>query len=88
MPHPKKRKTKSGTRQRRSHSALEKINLAKCRKCGKLIRPHSICPACGYYGNKEMIDVLEELSDKKKKDEKEKKTKGNKTKKDKEKKEK
>lgn len=46
---PKKRKTKSGTRQRRSHHALSKTQLAKCKNCGAATRPHEVCRNCGYY---------------------------------------
>lgn len=66
MPHPKKRKTKAGTNQRRSHHALSALNLTTCRKCGKTILPHKTCPGCGYYKGKEVIDVNKKLSNKEK----------------------
>ena len=64
MPHPKKRKTKSGKNQRRSHHALKKINLINCKKCNQSIKPHIACSNCGYYNGKEAIDVLKKLSKK------------------------
>ena len=66
MPHPKKRTTQSAKNQRRSHHALKKINLTKCGKCGKPIKPHHACSSCGYYKNKEVIDVTKNLSKKEK----------------------
>ena len=66
MPHPKKRTTQSAKNQRRSHHALKKINLVKCGKCGKLIKPHHACPGCGYYNNREVIDITKNLSRKEK----------------------
>ena len=64
MPHPKKRKTKSGKNQRRSHHALKKIALINCKKCNQPIKPHIACSNCGYYNGKETIDVLKKLSKK------------------------
>ena len=66
MPHPKKRTTQSAKNQRRSHHALKKINLAKCGKCGKPVKPHHACSNCGYYGDKEAINVTKNLSKKEK----------------------
>lgn len=64
MPHPKKRKTKAGRNQRRSHHALEKAVLTKCEKCQKPVRPHYACAGCGYYKKNKVIDVLKKLSKK------------------------
>jgi large subunit ribosomal protein L32 len=49
MANPKKRKTHSSTHQGRAHLALKKTVLNKCPKCGKAVKPHTACPACGYY---------------------------------------
>ncbi len=67
MPHPKKRKTKAGTNRRRSHHALIALNLTICKKCGKTIMPHKACAGCGYYNEREIIDVHKKLSSKDKK---------------------
>lgn len=64
MPHPKKRKTKSGRNQRRSHHSLKKIDLINCKKCNQLTKSHRACPDCGYYNGKEAVDVLKKLSKK------------------------
>ncbi len=64
MPHPKKRKTKAGRNQRRSHHALEKAVLTVCEKCQKPVRPHYACSNCGYYKKNKVIDVLKKLSKK------------------------
>ena len=66
MPHPKKRTTQSAKNQRRSHHALKKINLTKCGKCGKSIKPHHACSSCGYYNNRKVIDITKNLSKKEK----------------------
>lgn len=64
---PKQRKTKSRRNQRRMHIFLEKPTLAKCPKCGKPTRPHTVCANCGYYKGRLVIDVLKKLTKKEKK---------------------
>lgn len=64
---PKKRTTKSHQLKRRQHIFLEKPNLVKCPKCGYLISPHIICPFCGYYKGREIVDVLGKLDKKERK---------------------
>lgn len=41
--------------------------LVKCKKCGKLVLPHTVCQNCGYYKGTEIINVLEKLTKKEKK---------------------
>jgi large subunit ribosomal protein L32 len=55
---PKKRHTKGSRNQRRMHLFLVKPNLTKCSKCGKPVAAHVVCPACGYYKGREVIDVM------------------------------
>jgi len=58
---PKQRKSKSKTRIRRSHN--DKVTLMKlidCPQCGELMRPHRVCPNCGYYKDREIIAREEE----------------------------
>jgi len=62
MPVPKQKKSKSATRQKRNHHALNKISLTKCLKCGGLVRPHFACANCGTYDGREVIDVMAKLS--------------------------
>ncbi len=64
-PHPK-RKHSSGRRdRRRAHDALEGANLVACSNCGEMRLPHTVCPKCGHYRNREVID-MEEAEKKKK----------------------
>ncbi len=74
---PKKRTTKSRRDKRRLHIFLKKPSLAKCKKCGKQVISHTVCSFCGYYKEKEVIDVLGKLDKKERKNrEKEIKMKG------------
>jgi LSU ribosomal protein L32P len=43
------------------HLFLEKPNMTVCKKCGKPVMSHIVCPACGFYKGKEVIDVLSKL---------------------------
>ncbi len=63
---PKQKSSKGRTRRRRSHQALSGAGLVKCSHCGKPTLPHRVCPNCGYYKNKEVVDVLKDLDKPKK----------------------
>lgn len=65
---PKKRKTSSQAKQKRSHDALTTMNLVKCAKCGELLQSHTACKVCGYYGDKKVLDVESKLDKKLKKE--------------------
>jgi len=54
---PKERTSKSNKRSRRAHLALKRPALATCSQCKKLKRPHTICPNCGYYDGREVIET-------------------------------
>ncbi len=64
---PKQRKTKSRRDQRRMHIYLKHPALTVCPKCGKKMRPHTVCSNCGYYKKNQVIDVTKKLSKKEKK---------------------
>ncbi len=61
------RHTKSHTKNRRSHHALEDTNFAKCDNCGALKRRHSVCAACGFYRGKKVLDLVKKAEKKQKK---------------------
>ncbi len=54
---PKKKKTPSRRNMRRSHDALRPAAYVECPECGELKRPHHICPSCGHYKDREVVDV-------------------------------
>ena len=49
---PGHRRTSSDKRRRAAHFALEKANLAACKECGKPVRSHYACAACGSYNGR------------------------------------
>ncbi|MCI1735406.1 MAG: 50S ribosomal protein L32 [Bacilli bacterium] len=56
---PKRRTGVERKRVRRQHLALKATNVIACPNCGAMIRPHHVCPNCGYYNGKKVIDVKE-----------------------------
>tara|TARA_R110002072_G_scaffold7318_3_gene39919 strand:- start:437 stop:631 length:195 start_codon:yes stop_codon:yes gene_type:complete len=60
---PKKRKSHSRIRMRRSHDALRPSYLASCARCGSARRPHTICGSCGHYKGKLVINKDTEFDD-------------------------
>lgn len=54
---PKKKTSKSRRNMRRSHDALAVNSAVECSNCGELKRSHHICPACGHYDGREVVDV-------------------------------
>ncbi|HKL72694.1 MAG TPA: 50S ribosomal protein L32 [Candidatus Onthovivens sp.] len=54
---PFRRTSKTRKRLRRSHYKLEISGLAVCSHCGAMVKSHQVCPKCGYYDGKQVIDV-------------------------------
>lgn len=52
-----RRTSKSRRNMRRSHHALKVPTVTACPKCGKPLKPHTICKACGFYNGKKIINV-------------------------------
>lgn len=64
---PARHHSKSRRNKGRSHMALKAKFFIKCPHCGRKILPHQVCPYCGYYKEREVIDVFKGLSKKEKK---------------------
>lgn len=62
------RHTRSQTRQRRSHHALEPARLSRCVKCGEAHLRHRVCLNCGSYRGRMVIDVAAKLAKREKKE--------------------
>lgn len=60
---PKKKKSKSKTRiKRKLNYAFTANKLAKCsnKDCEEMILPHTVCPHCGHYKNRKIIETEKE----------------------------
>jgi large subunit ribosomal protein L32 len=58
---PKSKITRSKRGMRRAHDSLRAINIVECSNCGEQKIPHHICKACGHYGDKEIIPIVEDI---------------------------
>lgn len=61
------RHTKGKRNRVRSHHALEPRRFSACAHCGKTVLPHTMCENCGWYGGRQVIDVLAKLDKKERK---------------------
>jgi large subunit ribosomal protein L32 len=54
-----KRKTSKARRDKRRASSyqLNKPTVVECPQCHEPKQPHRVCRACGYYKNREVIEV-------------------------------
>jgi len=57
MAEPKKKSSKTRSKQRRSHQALTSQNPSRCRHCGASVMSHKVCKNCGYYKGKKVIEI-------------------------------
>ncbi len=57
---PARKVSKTSQRTRRAHSAMDAPTLTKCPRCGAAIKPHRVCPECGYYKGKEVVTKEDE----------------------------
>lgn len=54
---PKKKRSLMKRRQRRAQQKLSRPAYVTCPNCKSATRPHHICPDCGYYKGKEIIQA-------------------------------
>lgn len=54
---PKRKVSKSRQGKRRAHWKLRKPGLSICPECEEPKMPHRICPSCGYYKGRKILEV-------------------------------
>jgi large subunit ribosomal protein L32 len=59
MANPKRRHSKARRDKRRSHDHLATPALSKCPNCHEDKMPHRVCPHCGHYKGREIVEVVE-----------------------------
>ncbi len=58
-PLPKRKLSKGRRDRRRAHDALTIPNLVECSNCHQKMLPHRVCPHCGQYRGRQVLDVSE-----------------------------
>jgi len=53
---PKRRQSNSRTGRRRAHDAKTPRHLTKCPKCSHAVPSHVVCPNCGYYMGRTVVE--------------------------------
>jgi len=54
---PKKKVSKARRDKRRANWKLTVPGMVRCPRCQEWKMPHRVCPACGYYKDREVIKV-------------------------------
>jgi large subunit ribosomal protein L32 len=60
VPQPKRKLSKGRRDRRRAHDALVAVSLVACSNCGEMRLPHTVCPSCGYYQGREVLEIGKE----------------------------
>lgn len=56
-PLPKQKISRGRRDRRRAHHSLKAKNLVQCSNCGDMRLPHRVCPNCGFYKGREVVEV-------------------------------
>ncbi|MEF3254655.1 MAG: 50S ribosomal protein L32 [Deferribacterales bacterium] len=59
MPNPKGKSSRSKIGARRSHHRAVPHTYVKCDNCSELKLAHTVCPNCGHYGKKQVLESKE-----------------------------
>jgi len=54
---PKHKTSRSRRDQRRAHDGLARPPLSICPECKEAKAPHQVCPHCGHYRNRQVVEV-------------------------------
>ncbi|RMG53396.1 MAG: 50S ribosomal protein L32 [Acidobacteria bacterium] len=60
MANPKRRHSRSRRGKRRAHDALRAPTITECPNCHEPVPPHRVCPKCGFYKGRRVIEIEEE----------------------------
>jgi large subunit ribosomal protein L32 len=59
MPNPKRRHSRARRDRRRAHDALPLRSMSRCPQCQEAKLPHRVCPHCGTYKGREVLEIGE-----------------------------
>jgi large subunit ribosomal protein L32 len=54
---PKKKMSRSRTRQRKAAWKVSRPSMSTCPQCKGTKMPHRACPNCGHYNGREVVEV-------------------------------
>ncbi|MFK7736403.1 MAG: 50S ribosomal protein L32 [Pirellulaceae bacterium] len=57
---PKRKHSNSRSGKRRSHHQVTPKQTGYCPQCSDTVPTHSVCPKCGYYMGRNVVDMSEE----------------------------
>ncbi len=67
MANPKRRHSKQRKALRRTFYKIGKMSMSVCPQCKNMKLPHKVCPHCGYYKGRLVVEIKEKEKKKKKK---------------------
>jgi large subunit ribosomal protein L32 len=56
---PKRKNSNSRSGKRRAHHAKKPKQLSYCPKCSTALPQHVVCPTCGHYMNRPVVEMAE-----------------------------
>jgi large subunit ribosomal protein L32 len=57
---PKRRTSHARQGHRRSHHHITPTQVQYCKECNEPVLPHHVCPNCGYYQGREVVEPKKE----------------------------
>lgn len=60
---PKRKVAHARQGDRRSHHALALPRLVECTHCHEMKLPHRVCPNCGYYDGRPVIEIKKKAAE-------------------------
>lgn len=57
---PKHKVSKARRDKRRAHDAITAPSVSSCPQCNEMRLPHRVCPNCGYYHDRAVLEFEEE----------------------------
>lgn len=64
---PKRRQSNARTGSRRSHHGKQPKNVIYCSQCSSAVPAHTVCPKCGHYMGRQIVETEEKKPKTKKK---------------------
>ena len=54
---PKRKHSNARTGSRRAHDGKKPLQLSSCSKCSTMVPTHMVCPNCGHYMGRKMVET-------------------------------